>query len=595
MEEESGEETWKPVEKRVCPVTTSPSRSPPSALPLQFTRGSYRKYMNQLIRGNSDTEISNEKIFLGDRVRPHSAVFGQSVLSAVPRYVTEVGGSLEHKSDDGSTDTLHNSEENVFASASSGNVFSPVRRAVCSWNGSRESADMTASTETLVGSDDCALAPGCASVVSQCECGRECACECGGKRSGSPRQRRTGAITTRASPSRVEALIHKYSELIRQHMEKCAAKPQRKIVRSSLPNLETGKIDSIRKEKHRKLRKFSLTLEKDMGTSQSAVAGNSPTYLALPPARKHKRKSSTSPSSVSDEGCSVAAAGSSETPESPVSSEDGGWPGDTLKRCTSSDSAVECVDGSEDDDRPRTTNNLSLENLPLSRDPGKSRTFLLDEVNPVQSERSEIELRSDRWFIEHYGSSVLEKLHERSRSESWVADMGEVNLDRRMSEVDSVEGIDPGTERRESNLSCFTDDDEHPGYRYFRTPSVVVSDHSDDPAFASSSITLEEIERFRQEYAERQNSIGDSSSDCSLTSSWSNVYSTISALDAEFVLRTPERKASDCSSCSTLSGDEEPSCEQILQDVKTHSKVGLIMHIVKGLVYSSIILLVILC
>jgi len=158
-------------------------------------------------------------------------------------------------------------------------------------------------------------------------------------------------------------------------------------------------------------------------------------------------------------------------------------------------------------------------------------------------------------------------LNDRGKTETWIQEVGEVNLDRRMSEVDSIEGIDPGTERRESNLSYLTDDDEHPGYRYFRTPSVVVSDHSDDPAYASSTITLEEIERFRKEYAERQNSIGDSSSDCSVTSSWSNVYSTISALDAEFVLRSPERKASDCSSCSTLSGDEEAT-EQILQDVR---------------------------
>lgn len=624
MEEESVTEAWGPADKQhPPPITKSHCESTlaecaGSEAP-QFTRGSYRKYMNQLIRGNSDTEISNDKPFLHDRDRPKSAVFGRDqlrqahrdakVLSAVPRYVSaiEIDSNLSHSNNlDGSNDTIHNSEENVFASGSARDVFSPVRRAVASWSGRRKSAsacsDMTASTETLVGRDDSSDDSASAGGLTECECRRVSESE---SASGS-RTRRTGAVTTSGQPgeispvttgdeassgsSRVEALIQKYTQLIQQHMESSASKPHRRTVRSSLPNLESavlGKLESIKKENLcRKLRKFSLTLEKhsSMGNSQTSSSGNSPTYLALPSFRKNKRRSSTSPSSVSDEGCSVMALGSTESPASPVSSDEGHeWSGvDAMKRCTSSDSAVECADNSEDEESRTLSGSLGepVENaidIPkrqITDDPelaSSSKTYLLNEVD--SGDRNDIELRSDRWFIEHYGSSVLERLNER-KTEAWVADMGEMNLDRRMSEVDSIEGIDPGTERRESNLSCFTDDDEHPGYRYFRTPSVVVSDHSDDPAFASSSITLEEIERFRKEYAERQNSIGDSSSDCSLTSSWSNVYSTISALDAEFVLRTPERKSSNCSSCSTLSGDEDPNCEQVLQDVRTQNKVS---------------------
>lgn len=623
MEEESSPEAWDPVDKQhLPPITKSSCGSTRAecagseAETPQFTRGSYRKYMNQLIRGNSDTEISNDKPFLHDRDRPKSAVFGRDqlrqaqreskVLSAVPRYVSaiEIDSNLsKSQNHDGSNDTIHNSEENVFASGSARDVFSPVRRAVASWSGRRKSAsacsDMTASTETLVGRDDSSddSVSVCAGGPTECET------------TPGSRTRRTGVVTTSGQPgefppdetppgsSRVEALIRKYTQIIQEHMERSAAsKPHRRTVRSSLPNLESAvsdKLENIKKENLcRKLRKFSLTLEKDcaMGNSHSSSSNNTPTYLALPSFRKNKRRSSTSPSSVSDEGCSVVALGSAESPASPVSSDEGHeWSGvEVLRRCTSSDSAVECADASEDEEGRTLAGSLgeAVENaidIPR-RDAtdevelaGSSKTtYLLNEVD--SGVRNDIELRSDRWFIEHYGSSVLERLNER-KTEAWVADMGEVNLDRRMSEVDSIEGsIDPGTERRESNLSCFTDDDEHPGYRYFRTPSVVVSDHSDDPAFASSSITLEEIERFRKEYAERQNSIGDSSSDCSLTSSWSNVYSTISALDAEFVLRTPERKSSDCSSCSTLSGDEDPNCEQVLQDVRTQNKVGSALH-----------------
>ncbi|CAH0561125.1 unnamed protein product, partial [Brassicogethes aeneus] len=112
----------------------------------------------------------------------------------------------------------------------------------------------------------------------------------------------------------------------------------------------------------------------------------------------------------------------------------------------------------------------------------------------------------------------------------------------------SVSDVDRSGSRRES---CVTDDgDETPRYRYWRTPSVVVSDYSDD----IMGLTLEDIEYIRSKKAQ------SSSPDSSAHSSCSNLNycgSTISGLDAEYVLSKPFRKSSACSTCSTLSGDEE--------------------------------------
>lgn len=118
--------------------------------------------------------------------------------------------------------------------------------------------------------------------------------------------------------------------------------------------------------------------------------------------------------------------------------------------------------------------------------------------------------------------------------------------------------------RRQSAQSFQTDDDEsnsNPQYRYWRTPSVVVSDYSDDvPCF--TSVTLEELDQLKDV----------SCSEC--TSAASSVSGSVSVVDTEYALRTPERKASDCSTCSTLSGDEDVSCDALLQPVRTTQKVG---------------------
>ncbi|RZB73469.1 hypothetical protein BDFB_005799 [Asbolus verrucosus] len=125
------------------------------------------------------------------------------------------------------------------------------------------------------------------------------------------------------------------------------------------------------------------------------------------------------------------------------------------------------------------------------------------------------------------------------------------DCDRKCSDCVS-DGADYDRQSDSRRQSCFTDDgEEQPRYRYWRTPSVVVSDYSDD----IMGLTLEDIEYIRNHRKENS-----SSPDSSLHSSCSNINycgSTISSLESEFVFRKPFRKSSNCSTCSTLSGDEE--------------------------------------
>ncbi|XP_037816032.1 uncharacterized protein LOC119606554 [Lucilia sericata] len=147
-----------------------------------------------------------------------------------------------------------------------------------------------------------------------------------------------------------------------------------------------------------------------------------------------------------------------------------------------------------------------------------------------------------------------------------------VLLEERVVEIPEVPGSGFSS-RRESSQSCFSDylPGEMQGVRFVRTPSVVVSDYSDD---ITCGITLEEIEYFRaQRLRRRRSSLEtsgtekdalDNNSDISASSSCSNLYycgSTISALDGAECLvngvrQQLERKTSDCSTCS-VSGDED--------------------------------------
>lgn len=110
--------------------------------------------------------------------------------------------------------------------------------------------------------------------------------------------------------------------------------------------------------------------------------------------------------------------------------------------------------------------------------------------------------------------------------------------------------------RKGSTFSNDEFDDDEVRFRSARTPSVVISDHSDDPNLASSTITLEDIEEFQNCRLNDQLTFCDSSSDCSVTSVWSNLNNCTTVLDNEYEIVECGRKISDCSTCSTFSCDE---------------------------------------
>lgn len=142
--------------------------------------------------------------------------------------------------------------------------------------------------------------------------------------------------------------------------------------------------------------------------------------------------------------------------------------------------------------------------------------------------------------------------------------------------------------RRESSQSHLSDTGEEHRVRYVRTPSVVVSDYSDD---VMCGITLEEIEFFRRQRLRRGSiqEVDRYDSDMSTASSCSNLNycgSTISAIDALEMyqscgLETPHRKTSACSSCSTFSGDEDDAFPVRLTEAlnkQRKKKVGIVKH-----------------
>lgn len=149
-------------------------------------------------------------------------------------------------------------------------------------------------------------------------------------------------------------------------------------------------------------------------------------------------------------------------------------------------------------------------------------------------------------------------------------------LEARIVEIPAAQTLTVGdtthcSSRRESNVSDIGPNEEN-RMRIVRTPSVVVSDYSDD---VLCGITLEELEFFRKQ---RKFSLGatpdhcatpnstttentndtDYTSDLSAASSCSNLDYCGSGNDADDSfesfsgLGTPERKLSNCSTCSSL-------------------------------------------
>ncbi|XP_026814150.1 inositol-trisphosphate 3-kinase A-like [Rhopalosiphum maidis] len=109
------------------------------------------------------------------------------------------------------------------------------------------------------------------------------------------------------------------------------------------------------------------------------------------------------------------------------------------------------------------------------------------------------------------------------------------------------------------------------GGRQFRTPSVVVSDHSEDPVSFSSMFTLDDLDELECRPS-ADCGFNDSSSDCSAASTWSASSSVISVLDADYSLHTPERKISGCSTCSTFSGGEDDDAAAAFGQTKPKAK-----------------------
>lgn len=179
-------------------------------------------------------------------------------------------------------------------------------------------------------------------------------------------------------------------------------------------------------------------------------------------------------------------------------------------------------------------------------------------------------LKSEKWLEQCFNTNVPTRM---LLEEQFI----EYPYNNNFGESDYMGDFDSKFDSRRQSLA--TEDGEdggHPRCRYWRTPSVVVSDYSDDV----QGMTLDDIDFIQSQQNRKE--YGFSSSECSLNSSCSNLNycgSNISVLDAEYSLRMPSsRKGSECSSCSTLSGDEE--CDSNLPVIKTRRKDSKVSQII---------------
>lgn len=286
-------------------------------------------------------------------------------------------------------------------------------------------------------------------------------------------------------------------------------------------------------------------------------------------------------SPISDEGCST----SQLSPYS-SSSDDEEKPKDTVSdsgiKCTpkmrekvarssSSDSALGLDDEMQQEllnavfESPDRRQSLTVTDIPL-------RSALLPVAEPLHLPESPKSFGHQTSHFNDFSENSLlvpSKTLLKSRIVEISSDI------RNQMHITSIEDDDQSTvndafrysssSRINYNTSSDIDAiDEHnqPHIRYVRTPSVVVSDYSDD---IMCGITLEEIEFFRQQRI-RRGSIQDRDrfgSNLSAASSCSNLDycgSTISAMDAMELstsgLLTPEHPNSECSSCSTASCED---------------------------------------
>ncbi|XP_031638734.1 uncharacterized protein LOC116350893 isoform X2 [Contarinia nasturtii] len=301
--------------------------------------------------------------------------------------------------------------------------------------------------------------------------------------------------------------------------------------------------------------------EDDFSCSSDIVCDNN-----LTESLKNQRFISTSP--LSDEGLAIASpycsSGEEEDVKTPVH--------EKVERSSSSDSAIHLddeilarmADLSPRNQQRRMT--LTVTDIPL-------RPALLPVAEPTSLPDSPLPPQQPFDFIP--SSTNLAPLVVPSK----------MILEARIVEIPTPTPTSPAQlndnktssyfgqiSRRES---CVSEDDmSH--VRIVRTPSVVVSDYSED---VLCGITLEELEFFRQQ---RKSSLGaaldsprssateatDYLSDLSAASSCSNLNycgSSISLLDDNYSqspTETPERKFSSCSTCSIGQEDNEEESSQ---------------------------------
>lgn len=281
-------------------------------------------------------------------------------------------------------------------------------------------------------------------------------------------------------------------------------------------------------------------------------------------------------SPLSDEGCSTNISPYSSSSEDEGKSANKSMrlkiDRDRVTRSASSDSALGLDDENEQDTMPYKSTRratLTVTNIPL-------RSALLPVAEPTSLPESPTNVN-----VSFDASLPPSSVPSKTLLEARIVEIVPIIQpdDKSAEQINS---------RRESSQSHLSDTGEENRIRYVRTPSVVVSDYSDD---VMCGITLEEIEFFRRQRLRRGSiqEVDRYDSDMSTASSCSNLNycgSTISAIDAMEMyqssgLETPHRKTSACSSCSTYSGDEDDAFPVRLTDAlnkQRKKKVGIVKH-----------------
>ncbi|XP_058056091.1 uncharacterized protein LOC131207493 [Anopheles bellator] len=302
--------------------------------------------------------------------------------------------------------------------------------------------------------------------------------------------------------------------------------------------------------------------------------------VTLPPGEELGARSKESPSPASDEGwrsTQPSPYGSSDEEERPRPGETSDTGGgcdeeehpesmkhrDKVTRSASSDSALgldEELSQQEQQQMMATVGKVRRLTLGVSDIPLRAALLPVPEPSLLPTTTDSLVTQTGGTTADHSSCPTVVRskmILEAQLIELPVLPVDSGSTDQQQQQQQQL-GCPPSTSasRRESAQSYISDTGE--GVRYVRTPSVVVSDYSDDTI---CGITLEEIEYFRRHRLRRRSA--DCESDLSAASSCSNLNycgSSISALEGceyQSGLRTPERKVSDCSTCSTVSCDED--------------------------------------